>query len=197
MNTLTFVIGSGFVSTLIFFPIAYYALTGQFKFKFSSSKIAWLFFLSIPLVGVLQAILGGGNSESLFGWFVLFVIPLAACLTVIFATYRLSLTHPEEPRGGGIAAAINAPLNTPQKRVAFLLIWVGVLVMLFSMVFCPYTLSTFIYLAIQKPVIGMGASYGSYIIVFWIGFIVAIAGAVSAYAYDNTVGPLMRWIKGG
>ena len=42
MDTLTFIVGSGFASALIFFPIAYLAIAGQFRRKLSSllSKIA-------------------------------------------------------------------------------------------------------------------------------------------------------------
>lgn len=90
MDTLTFILGSGFASALIFFPIAYLALAGQFGFKLSSRKIFGLFCLSVPLVGVAQALLGRGDTDTLSGWFVLFCVPLMISLAIIFTAYQLS-----------------------------------------------------------------------------------------------------------
>lgn len=90
MDTLAFIVGSGFTSTLIFFPIAYLALKGQFKFRFPNLRIVGLFILCFPIVGSAQAMLGRGDTDTFGGWFVLFGIPLLICLAIIFGAYRLS-----------------------------------------------------------------------------------------------------------
>jgi hypothetical protein len=138
MDTLTFIVGSGFASTLIFFPIAYLALAGQFRFKLSHRNIFGLFCLSVPLVGVAQALLGRGDSDTFAGWFVLFCVPLIICLVSIFTAYQLSSKRNESLEKtisveGRIARYLRR-FSRPAERAAFIVLIVGLCLLLIGLV---------------------------------------------------------------
>lgn len=102
-------------STTIFFPIAYLALAGQFKFKMSNGKIALLFIFCWPLVGFFQFLMGGTDEVTGFGFFVLLGVPLLVCLAVVFASFKLSTQVPVGTSIPTIAveAVQELPIHTP------------------------------------------------------------------------------------
>lgn len=118
-ESLYFILGSGLASTLLLFPIAYIAISKQFSFKFSNLKILLYFCISVPLVGILQSAFGGGNTDSLSGWFILFGAPLIICLLVIYAAHRLSIArtdHQWEPKTNPDRPSKKINSDKPQKQ---------------------------------------------------------------------------------
>ena len=138
IDTLAFIVGSGFAFTLIFFPIAYLALAGQFKFKLPLKMTLGLFCLSVPLVGVTQALLGRGDTNTLSGWFVLFGVPLTVSLAVVFAAYRSSSKRkPSLVESSLMQSSIARHLHRfskPAERVAFIVLILGLCLLLIGLI---------------------------------------------------------------
>ncbi|WP_440864523.1 hypothetical protein [Symbiopectobacterium purcellii] len=86
------------------------------------------------------------------------------------------------------------PLNAPIKRVGFLCLVIGVLLMFFGGLnrgFEDFDYNTFI-----RSISFERSRYDSEV-TFGIGFYSAIIGLFLSFLYDWTVGPIVNWVKKG
>lgn len=92
MHSLTYIVGAGVGASLLFFPLAYLALSNQFKFKFSNAKIVMLFGVAAFLVGTLnlliEALIGRNNLYGYMDIFTALILPLIVSGVVIFVAYK-------------------------------------------------------------------------------------------------------------
>ena len=91
MEIVAHIIGAGFASSLIFFPLAYFAFKKQLNLKFSRPKILVLFAICIPLNGIAYALTNHpGSATSVADVLNILFIPLLLCAIVISVARKLS-----------------------------------------------------------------------------------------------------------
>lgn len=84
MGIITQVIGAGFVSSLLFFPLAYFAFKKQLDLKFSRVKILILFAICIPINGIAYVLTNHpGSATDVADVLNTLFMPLLLCAIVI------------------------------------------------------------------------------------------------------------------
>lgn len=89
-------------------------------------------------------------------------------------------------------------LDSPKKRVIFLLAPVGLVLILASYLVHGYSYNGWFY-DVLFDYDGWRYSHGSRLaslLIFWIGFLLLFSGLVFSFLYDKTIGKLVGWVKG-
>lgn len=88
------ILGTGIGGSILFFPLSYLALSRQFKFRFSNTKIAILFGLTAISIGILRFLIEsaiGKGGQDYTGIFNSLILPPIVSGVVIFIAYKKSL----------------------------------------------------------------------------------------------------------
>lgn len=92
INSIAYILGTGAGASLLFFPLAYLALSRQFGFKFNNAKIAVLFGITVVLVGtinlLIETLFGKNTVTGYMDMFTALLLPLAVSGVVVYVAHK-------------------------------------------------------------------------------------------------------------
>lgn len=86
----TWALGSGIGTAVIFFPVTYLAMREQFTFRGGLGKAGLPFFYSVVALAILQIFgVSFSPTDSVFGLLMFIVVPICVCALILYFSYRI------------------------------------------------------------------------------------------------------------
>lgn len=210
-------LGEAIVPTLLMFGLSALALQHECKAKMGWARALSLFVVAVLLCAVANAVmflsvpaLLTDTGITAWGFVQSFVLPLLISVLTIQLLWPREPTQPLATVSRFLRAPFYSPthINTPLKRVGYVLFWAGALLTIGALLafavlhFRPGYWGSFLYgLFIGWPlqfIDDLAGYWGRpYRIVTAIGFASWLVGFFLSYAHDQTVGRFVRWVKTG
>lgn len=210
-------LGEAIGPTLLMFGLSALALQHERKTKMGWARALSLFIVAVLLCAVANVVmffsvpaLLTDTGVTAWGLVQIFVLPLLVSMMTIQLFWPRQPIQPLAATRRFLRPPFYSPkrINTPLKRVGYVLFWVGALLTVGALLafavlrFRPGYWGNFLYgLFVGWPsefVDDLAGYWGRpYRIVIAIGLVIWFVGFVLSYAHDQTIGRFVRWVKTG
>jgi hypothetical protein len=210
-------LGEAIVPTLLMFSLSALGLQHERKARMGWARVLSLFVVAVLLCALANAImffsvptLLTDSGVTAWGLVQIFVMPLLISVLTIQLLWPRQSIQPVAVAQRFLRPPFYSParINTPLKRVGYVLFWIGAVLTVGALLafavmrFRPGYWGDFLYgLFVGWPSQFIDDLLGywgrPYRIVAAIGLVVWLVGLFLSYAYDQTFGRFVRWVKTG